>query len=71
MINNLLDKSTTQTDLNARSQTYAQIDQQMLTDAVVAPEVYAKALDYRNPSLTNVFITPAFGMYDMTQLGKS
>ena len=30
----------------------------------MVPFVYDKALNYRNPRLTNVFITEYYGMYD-------
>jgi peptide/nickel transport system substrate-binding protein len=70
-INMLLDKATETTDASARNTIYAQIDQIMMSDAVILPEVYAKALLYRNPETTNVFVTEAYGMYDYTQIGTS
>jgi len=70
-INQLLDKATQTTDEAARNKIYAQIDQIMMNDAVVLPEVYSKALLYRSPNVTNAFVTEAYGMYDYTQLGKA
>lgn len=70
-INQLLDKSTQTTDAAARTQIYTQIDQLEMADAVILPETYSKALLYRNPAVTNVFVTEAYGMYDYTQMGKS
>jgi len=43
----------------------------MMSDAVVLPQVYSKALLYRSPNVTNAFVTEAYGMYDYTQLGKA
>ncbi|HEX4724560.1 MAG TPA: ABC transporter substrate-binding protein [Pseudonocardiaceae bacterium] len=70
-IDQLLDKSTETTDAAGRTQIYTQIDQIEMNDAVILPETYSKALLYRNPPVTNVFVTQAYGMYDYTQLGKS
>lgn len=70
-INALLDKSTQTTDANARNQIYAQIDQMVMSQAEVLPEVYSKSLLYRNPRVTNVYVQEAYGMYDYTQLGLS
>jgi peptide/nickel transport system substrate-binding protein len=70
-IESLLDKSTQTTDAAGRNAIYGQIDQIMMSDAVILPEVYSKALLYRNPDTTNVFVTEAYGMYDYTQIGKS
>jgi peptide/nickel transport system substrate-binding protein len=70
-INNLLDKSTQTNDPNARNQIYSQIDQMVMNQAEILPEVYSKALLYRNPKVTNVYVTQAYGMYDYTQLGLS
>jgi peptide/nickel transport system substrate-binding protein len=33
--------------------------------------VFDKALNYRNPRLTNVYVTSAFGMVDFQALGVS
>jgi peptide/nickel transport system substrate-binding protein len=70
-INSLLDKAAASTDPAARNVIYGQIDQTLMSDAVILPEVYAKSLLYRNPRLTNVFVTQAYGMYDYTQIGVS
>ncbi|HYS38843.1 MAG TPA: ABC transporter substrate-binding protein [Pseudonocardiaceae bacterium] len=70
-LNQLLDKATQSPDASARNKIYAQIDQILMSDAVILPEVYAKSLLYRNPNTTNVFVTEAYGMYDYTQIGKS
>lgn len=70
-LNDLLDKSTQTTDAAGRTAIYTQIDKLEMGDAVILPEVYSKALLYRNPAVTNVFVTEAYGMYDYTQLGVS
>jgi peptide/nickel transport system substrate-binding protein len=70
-VNSLLMQAAASNDSNVRNNAYAQIDKAMMTQATVLPEVYAAALDYRAPDLTNVFVQQAFGMYDYTQLGKT
>jgi peptide/nickel transport system substrate-binding protein len=46
-----------------------QIDMQVMKDAVLLPAVYSKALLYRSPSLTNVYVQQTYGMYDYGVLG--
>jgi peptide/nickel transport system substrate-binding protein len=48
---------------------YSQIDQLVMGDAVILPEVYAKELLYRNPDLTNVYVEAPFGEYNYAVLG--
>jgi len=40
-----------------------------MSDAVILPGVYAKALLYRNPHLTNVYVSRYYSMYDYANLG--
>jgi peptide/nickel transport system substrate-binding protein len=47
----------------------SQIDRQIMKDAAILPEVYAKSLLYRNPQLTNVYVQPYYGMYNYAVLG--
>ncbi|WP_236792533.1 ABC transporter substrate-binding protein [Amycolatopsis sp. GM8] len=69
-VNQLLDQAAAAPDAGTRNGIYGQIDKIMMDQAVILPELYAKSLLYRNPSLTNVFVTEAYGMYDYTQIGK-
>lgn len=69
-VNQLLDQAASSSDAATRNGIYGQIDKIMMDQAVVLPEVYAKSFLYRNPSLTNVFVTEAYGMYDYSQIGK-
>jgi peptide/nickel transport system substrate-binding protein len=48
---------------------WGQIDRQVMNQAVILPILYAKALLYRPPSLTNVMVTYAYGMYDYAPMG--
>ena len=40
-----------------------------MESAALLPVVYEKTLLVRPKNLTNVFVNPAYGMYDYTQLG--
>jgi peptide/nickel transport system substrate-binding protein len=40
-----------------------------MSDAAILPGVYAKALLYRNPHLTNVYVHRYYSMYDYASLG--
>ena len=56
-------------DPAAREKIYQQIDRKILEQAAIMPNVYAKSLLYRPPSLTNVYFHRGFGMYDYANLG--
>ena len=47
----------------------SQIDLQIMKDGAILPEVYAKALLYRNPAVTNAYVQPYYGMYNYAVLG--
>jgi peptide/nickel transport system substrate-binding protein len=57
------------TSATAQATISKQIDMAVMKDAVMLPAVYAKALLYRSPSLTNVYVQPYYGMYDYGVLG--
>jgi peptide/nickel transport system substrate-binding protein len=42
-----------------------------MKDAAILPEVYAKALLYRNPAVTNAYVQAYYGMYNYAVLGVS
>ena len=44
-------------------------DKQVMEDASLLPFTYDKALNYRNPRVTNVYVHPAWGMDDFQALG--
>ncbi len=70
-INALFDRGIQNNDLAQRNEVWGQIDQKIMESATFLPIVYAKVLLYRNPSLTNVFVSAAYGgEYDYTAVGK-
>jgi peptide/nickel transport system substrate-binding protein len=40
-----------------------------LQNAVILPGVYARSLLYRNPDLTNVYVSRYYAMYDYSGIG--
>jgi peptide/nickel transport system substrate-binding protein len=61
-----MEAASSQAQRNAISH---QIDMQVMKDAVILPAVYAKALLYRSPNLTNVNVQNYYGMYDYGTIG--
>lgn len=55
----------------ARTAIWGKIDRQVMSDAVILPEVYAKSLLYRTPGVTNVYVQSYYGMYNYGVLGLS
>jgi len=69
VVNNLFIKALATSNAAARNAIWPQIDRQVMTDAVILPGVYAKALLYRNPHLTNVYVHRYYANYDYANLG--
>jgi peptide/nickel transport system substrate-binding protein len=70
VINNLFTQSNTASG-SARDAIWGKVDMQVMKDAAILPEVYAKSLLYRGPSLTNVYVQPQWGMYNYAVLGTT
>jgi peptide/nickel transport system substrate-binding protein len=69
-VNNLFNQANLPaTSASQRATIWGQIDHQIMSDAGILPEVYAKSLIYRSPNLTNVYIQPYYGMYNYAVLG--
>jgi peptide/nickel transport system substrate-binding protein len=68
-VDTLVDKALATTDAVARDGIWVDIDKKVMDDAFILPGVWAKGLLYRSPTLTNVFVTDGFQMYDYLALG--
>ena len=68
-INGLFDQATQETDPAKAAEIYAQINHKVMEGAYVLPFTVDKALNPRNPRLTNAYIHDAFGMLDFQALG--
>jgi peptide/nickel transport system substrate-binding protein len=69
VVNNLLNKVTATNEEATRNFYLSQIDLQVMKDAAILPAVYSKALLYRSPQLTNVYVQPFYGTYNYAVLG--
>lgn len=68
-VDRLLRTGRVEPDATGRAHSWGEIDTRVLDDAAVLPIVYERVLSYRSPQLTNVFVHPAYGMYDLAALG--
>jgi peptide/nickel transport system substrate-binding protein len=60
IVNDLFTKAAGITDQAQRNAIWGQIDKEVMKQAVIVPIVYAKALIYRPPTLTNVYFNQAY-----------
>ncbi|MEV6341813.1 ABC transporter substrate-binding protein [Actinoplanes sp. NPDC051851] len=70
-IDALFDQAAAETDATKAATLYTQINHKVMEGAYYLPFVVDKALNYRNPRLTNVYVHDAFGMVDFQALGVS
>ncbi|GAA2528032.1 ABC transporter substrate-binding protein [Winogradskya humida] len=70
-IDALFDQAALETDPAKAADLYKQINEKVMEGAYYLPFVFDKALNYRNPRLTNVYIHDGFGMVDFQALGVS
>ena len=71
-INNLFKSANNPSlTLDQRSAIFGQIDKAAMGQAVIMPNVYAKNLLYRPPSLTNAYVWTPYGEYNYAVLGVS
>ncbi len=70
-INGLIDQVQSTSDVSKRNDLWGQVDHKVMDSADYLPFVADKALDYRNPRVTNIYVDQAFGIYDYANLGVS
>ena len=70
-IDAMVDQALVTGDAAGREKIWAGIDKQVMDDAFVIPGIWAKGLLYRPPTLTNVFVTDGFSMYDYAAMGTT
>jgi peptide/nickel transport system substrate-binding protein len=66
----LIDKALANTDPEGQKKDWAAVDKKVMEGAWILPGVWAKALQYRNPALTNVTLNNGLQAYDFSLLGK-
>ncbi len=68
-VNALFNTAAGDTNTASANAIYAEIDKDVMAQAVILPIVYQKVLLYRNPNLTNVYMDQYYGMYNYAVLG--
>jgi peptide/nickel transport system substrate-binding protein len=68
-VDNLFTAMEATQNMSQRIADSQQIDQLVMQDAVILPATYNKALLYRSPDLTNVYVQAYYGMYNYGVLG--
>ncbi len=68
-VDKLIDQALSTTDTATREKIWVQVDKLVMDDAYILPGIWAKGLLYRPDTLTNVFISDGFQMYDYLALG--
>ncbi|MBY8884137.1 ABC transporter substrate-binding protein [Streptomyces sp. PTM05] len=70
-INKMLNDAIGNTNDAQRNQAWGAIDKAAMQQAVIVPLLYRKDVMYRPDSATNVFVNPAYGMYDYLTVGST
>lgn len=70
-VDTMLDKAINTIDKPAREALWGQIDKTVMGTGFVLPYVWASSFLYRPKTLTNLFVSNAFGMYDYAAIGTS
>ena len=70
-INSLFAAAAADDDAATRAAIWPKIDRKIMGLAAIVPIVYQKALLYRNPNVTNVYVDQRYGMYNYAVLGLS
>jgi peptide/nickel transport system substrate-binding protein len=68
-VDQMIDKALQTTDQAAREKIWVDIDKRVMQEAIYLPGVWARSLLYRPPTLTNVFVSDGFSMYDYLNMG--
>ncbi|QKW23269.1 protein kinase [Kitasatospora sp. NA04385] len=70
-INGWFDQATAQTDPARAAELYRKVNHKVADGAYYLPYLATRTLNYRNPRLTNVYVTDAYGGVDLQALGLS
>jgi peptide/nickel transport system substrate-binding protein len=70
-INQMLAGAIQNSDASARTAAWSSIDKAAMQQAALVPLLYRKDLLFRPASVTNVYVTEAYGMYDYLNVGST
>ncbi|MFH8370090.1 ABC transporter substrate-binding protein [Streptomyces sp. NPDC018031] len=68
-INALFDQATAETDPEKVTEVYRTLNHKLTDGAYYLPVAALKTLNYRNPRLTNVYVSRTYGMVDLQAVG--
>ncbi|WP_328463144.1 ABC transporter substrate-binding protein [Actinoplanes sp. NBC_00393] len=68
-VDQMLDAAVAETDNAKREAQWGPIDKRVMEEAVILPGIVAKSLIIRPKTLSNVFVSDAYNMYDYLSLG--
>ena len=68
-VNGLVDQALETADPAARRALWLAVERRVMDLAVILPVVHDKTLHYRGRRATNVYVHPAFGLYDVQAVG--
>ncbi|MGK5642076.1 ABC transporter substrate-binding protein [Streptomyces sp. URMC 126] len=69
VVNGLIDRTLLTTDPGERTALWREVERRVMDHAVLLPLVHDKTLHFRNSWVTNVYVHPAFGLYDVQAMG--
>ncbi len=69
-VDSILRRGLTATDPARRADLWADADRKVMASGAFLPLVDERTVVYRPPTLTNVYVHPAYGTYDLASLGR-
>ncbi|MGI5228583.1 ABC transporter substrate-binding protein [Actinoallomurus sp. CA-142502] len=69
-VKRILTRGLKTSDPARRASAWAEADRQVMADAALVPLIDERTVTYRPDSLRNVYVHPAYGMYDLSALGR-
>ncbi|MFJ5833716.1 ABC transporter substrate-binding protein [Streptomyces sp. NPDC093089] len=71
LVRRLVDEAQALTDPAARRLLWQRVEETVMERAVILPIAHDRTLHYRHPDVTDVYVHPAFGLYDVQAMGLS
>jgi peptide/nickel transport system substrate-binding protein len=69
-IHRLIDEAQAAGDPEVKTTLWRQVNRAVMEHAVILPITHDRTLHYRNPTVTNVYVHAAYGLYDIQAMGK-
>ncbi|MEU6341687.1 ABC transporter substrate-binding protein [Streptomyces sp. NPDC046977] len=69
VVERLIDAAQSCEDAAQRRRIWRQVEATVMDRAVILPMAHDRTLHHRHPDLTNVYVHPAFGLYDIQAMG--